>query len=126
ADPPVAFTTIAVTGLLQLAVATYGGFFGGGIGIMMLAVLGLMGMEDIHAMNALKTLLATCINGVAVVAFILAGKVYWPQGLLMVCGAILGGYFGAFYAKKVNPQYVRWVVIAVGCVLTVYFFLRPH
>jgi uncharacterized membrane protein YfcA len=118
--------SIAGTGLLQFGVATYGGFFGGGIGIMMLAVLGLLGMEDIHAMNALKTLLATCINGVAVVYFATTGKVYWPQGLLMVAGAIVGGYYGAVFAKKVNPQYVRMGVIAIGVLLTAYFFLRPH
>lgn len=109
---------------LQLLVATYGGFFGAGIGILMLALLGLMGMEDIHAMNALKTLLASCINGIAVIAFVLAGKVYWPQALLMVVGASLGGYFGAFYAKKVNPLYIRRFVIIVGFIMTAYFFIR--
>jgi uncharacterized membrane protein YfcA len=122
---PSLFTLVGVC-LLQLIVATYGGFFGAGIGIMMLAVLSLMGMENIHKMNALKTLLATFINGVATLSFILAGKVYWPQALLMIVGSILGGYYGAYYAKKVDPVLVRRFVIVVGCVLTVFFFIRAR
>jgi uncharacterized membrane protein YfcA len=108
--------------LLQLATAIYGGFFGGGAGIVMLATLGLMGMDHIHEMNALKTFLAVCINGVAVITFALAGTVLWPQALLMVVGAIIGGYGGAHYARQIDPKLVRRFVILVGCVMTLYFF----
>lgn len=111
--------------LIQLVIATYGGYFGGGIGILMLAALSLMGMENIHEMNALKTLLASCINGVAVIAFIIAGAVVWPQALLMLVGAIGGGYGGAHYARQLDPRLVRRFVMLVGFGMTIYFFLRP-
>ena len=73
--------------IVQLVISLYGGYFGGGMGIMMLAVLSLLGMSDIHRMNALKTALATLINGIAVIAFILAGAVDWPPGAVMIVGA---------------------------------------
>ena len=111
--------------LLQLIIATYGGYFGGGIGILMLASLGLMGMENIHEMNGLKTFLTSFINGVAVIAFIIAGKVYWLQAVLMVIAAIIGGYAGAYYARQLDPRLVRGFVILVGFGMTIYFFLRP-
>jgi|SRR5579872_1447468 len=109
---------------LQFCIAVYGGYFGGGIGILMLATLALMGMEEIHMMNALKTVLAALINGVAVVLFISAGAVVWPQALLMVVGGIVGGYGGAFYARKLPPALVRQFVIVVGFSMTLYFFLH--
>jgi uncharacterized protein len=110
--------------LLQLIIATYGGYFGGGIGILMLASLGIMGMENIHEMNGLKTFLTSFINGVAVIAFAIAGKVYWLQGVLMVIGAIIGGYAGAYYARQLDPRLVRGFVILVGFGMTIYFFVR--
>jgi hypothetical protein len=91
---------------------------------MMLALLTMLQMEDIHAMNALKTLLNAAINGAAVVTFIAAGVVLWPQALVMLVGAVLGGYGGAHYAQKLDPQTVRRFVIAVGICMSVYFFLR--
>jgi uncharacterized protein len=110
---------------LQFVIAIYGGYFGGGIGILMLATLGLMGMENIHEMNAVKTLLTTVINGIALVLFIIKGVVVWPQAILMVVGAIAGGYGGAYFARRLDPRLVRWFVIAVGLLMTVYFFVRP-
>ena len=110
--------------LLQLLVAIYGGYFGGGIGILMLASLGLMGMENIHEMNALKTVLQGSINGVAVITFIVAGIVEWPQAIVMIIGAIIGGYAGARYARRLDPRLVRGFVILVGFSMTFYFFLR--
>ena len=109
---------------IQFAIAVYGGYFGGGIGIMMLAALSLSGMTNIHEMNAFKTLLGSVINGVAVVAFIVAGVVHWPQGLTMMAGAVLGGYFGAHWAQRVDPKLVRALVIVTGAAMTAYFFLR--
>jgi uncharacterized membrane protein YfcA len=114
------------TGLLQFVIALYGGFFGGGIGILMLSMLTVMGMRNIHAMNALKAILTTAINGVAVVAFVVAGAVVWPQALVMVAGAIIGGYGGGAVARRIDQRLVRRFVIVVGCVMTAYFFIRQY
>ena len=114
------FTVVAGT-LIQLAVAVYIGYFGAGAGILMLALFAVMGMENIHTMNAFKSLLAICANGVAVVTFIIFGKVLWIQAGVMIAGAIIGGYFGAWYAQKLDPKVVRYVVIAIGCIMTAYF-----
>lgn len=116
--------SIALSALLQLVIAIYIGFFGAGAGIMMLAMFALMGIRNIHTMNGLKTLLATVCNGVALIAFIAAKAIFWPQALLMSCGATLGGYGGAWYAQKLPPRYVRFFAIAVGAAMTAYFFVR--
>ncbi|HEY8286448.1 MAG TPA: sulfite exporter TauE/SafE family protein [Chloroflexota bacterium] len=108
----------------QAVISIYGGYFGGGIGILMLAAFGLMGMENIHEMNALKTVLASCINGIAVITFVIAGAVNWPQALVMLVGAVIGGYAGAAYARKLDPALVRRLVIVIACLMTVYFFVR--
>jgi uncharacterized membrane protein YfcA len=108
----------------QLVIATYGGYFGGGIGILMLATLAMMGMENIHEMNAIKTVLTSCINGVAVIIFIVERAVVWPQALLMLVGAIIGGYGGAYFARQIEQKWIRAFVIAVGFSLTLYFFIR--
>jgi uncharacterized membrane protein YfcA len=110
--------------LAQLVIAVYGGYFGGGIGILMLATLGLMGIESIHELNALKAILAACINGVAVGTFILAGAVAWPHALLMVAGSVAGGYGGASLARRIDPGWLRIGVVVVGCAMTAYFFVR--
>jgi hypothetical protein len=115
---------VLASNFFQFLIALYGGFFGAGIGIMMLALLTMLRMEDIHAMNALKTLLNASINGAAVVTFIAAGAVLWPQALVMLVGAVLGGYGGAHFAQKLDPQIVRRFVIAVGICMSVYFFVR--
>jgi len=114
-------TTLA---LIQFLIAVYGGFFGGGMGILMLAMLEVISVGDIHAMNGLKALLGSAINGAAVVTFIVAREVVWPQGLLMVAGAVAGGYGGARYAQKINPRWVRRTVITVGAGMTIYFMWR--
>jgi len=116
--------TLSGVSLLQLVIAIYGGYFGGGIGILMLATLGLMGMENIHEMNAMKTLLTACINGVAVIIFVIRGVVVWPEAIVMLIGAIIGGYGGAFYARKIDQRWIRGFVILVGVTMTIYFFVR--
>ncbi len=113
-----------VSWLLQLVIATYAGYFGAGVGFLMLAMLSLAGMSDIHAMNGIKTVLGATANLVAIVAFIWAGKVLWPQALLMAVGSIMGGYGGAHYARKVNPAVIRALVIFIGVGMTCYFFWR--
>lgn len=116
--------TLAGIMVLQLAIAIYGGYFGGGIGILMLASLGLVGIEDLNEMNAVKNVLAACINGVAIITFIVTGLVVWLNALVMVTGAIIGGYGGVYYARKLDQRIVRSFVILVGCVMTVYFFFK--
>lgn len=110
----------------QLFIGLYGGYFGGGIGIMMLAVLSLLGMTDIHRMNSLKAVLGTLVNGVAVVAFVLAGAVAWAPGGVMVVGGVAGGYAGAAIARRVQPTLVRRLVLVVAWSMTGYFFLRTY
>jgi uncharacterized membrane protein YfcA len=110
--------------LAQLFIAVYGGFFGGGIGILMLALLAMIRMENIHSMNALKSLLAAAINGAAVVTFVVAGAVFWPQAILMIVGSIIGGFGGASLAQKLDPRLVRGFVIVVGFSMTAYFLWR--
>ncbi len=110
----------------QLAISVYGGYFGGGMGIMMLAVLTLLGMTHIHRMNALKNVLGTLINGVAVVAFIIAGAVRWAPGIVMIAGGITGGYAGAAIARRVDPRHVRRLVLVIAWGMTAYFFWRTY
>lgn len=121
-----AHAPIAVAVAAQLAISVYGGYFGGGMGIMMLAVLSLLGMTHIHRMNALKTVLGALINGAAVVAFIVYGAVVWSAGAVMVLGGITGGYAGATVARRVDPRYVRALVMVIAWGMTAYFFVRTY
>jgi uncharacterized membrane protein YfcA len=117
---------IASASVFELIVAVYGGYFGGGIGIMNLAMLAALGMVDIHAMNALKVVLSGVINGVATMTFIAMGAIVWPQAIVMTSGAILGGYGAAHYAQKLPPIWIRSFVILVGVAMTIYFFVRAY
>lgn len=123
-DAPPSRRALVGVSVIQFAIALYGGFFGGGMGIMMLAGYALLGMRRIHTMNALKVAMASIINGVAVIAFAIAGKIYWAQALVMVVGAVIGGYGGATLAHYVPPRYVRWFAIAVGIVASAYLFYK--
>ncbi len=109
----------------QGLVAIYGGYFGGGIGILMLAALTLFGFRDIWLMNSLKILLAVLMNVAAVVTFIIAGLVHWQWTIVVAVGAIAGGYAGVHAARRVPAQIVKSFVVAVGLVLTIYFFMKP-
>lgn len=111
--------------LFQLFVATYGGYFGAGIGILMLGSLSVMGLRDIHRMNGLKTILGTLINVLAFVFFALKGLVVWDLGILMAIGAIIGGYIGARTAKRVDQRYIRAFVIVVGLSVSVWLLVKP-
>jgi uncharacterized membrane protein YfcA len=110
--------------VFQFFVGVYGGYFGAGIGILMLAALGLLGFADIHRMNALKNLLAICINGVAAVYFIASGAVIWADVLVMMFAAVAGGYAGARLAYRLGRRFVRAAVIAIGLVMSVSLFFR--
>jgi uncharacterized membrane protein YfcA len=105
-------------------VAVYGGYFGGGIGILLLASMTLFGLENLHAMNSLKNLLAGCLNGIAVMLFALHQAVDWRIAWFMVLAAMAGGFLGAFYSKKISPSLLRGFIVTVGWGLTLYFFLR--
>jgi uncharacterized membrane protein YfcA len=110
----------------QFLIAVYGGYFGAGIGILMLTALGFMGVGDIHRMNAVKTFLASTINTASVVVFVRAGLVNWAFAWPMVITAIIGGYAGARVARRLPPVYVRYAVIAIGFGLATYYFIRPY
>lgn len=110
--------------LFQLLVAIYGGYFGAGIGILMLAALGILGLTDIHQMNGLKNFYALCINGVAAFYFIWAGMVYWPDVIVMAIGAVSGGYGGAGAARRVGRSAVRRIVIIIGFAMALSLFIR--
>ena len=109
--------------MVQLAISIYGGFFGAGIGILMLATLTFSGIKNIHVMNALKVLLATFINGIAIIPFIFAGAIFWPQAILMSAGGSLGSYLIARFARKIRPEIVRRFVSIVAISMTAYFFI---
>jgi len=110
----------------QLLVALYGGYFGAGMGILMLAALGLIGLTDLHEMNGLKNLLAICINGVAAIYFAVAGAVDWRDVAVMAVTSILGGLTGAKLAHKLGRQFVRRAVVAIGIVMTVALWIRAQ
>jgi uncharacterized membrane protein YfcA len=117
---------IMLSSTAELLVAVYGGYFGAGIGFMLLGMLAMLGMRDIHAMAAIRTLLAAAINATAVVTFIVAHAVLWPQCAVMIAGSLAGGWFGAHYAQKVDPRKMRGVVIGVGVAMTLYFFVTTR
>lgn len=115
---------LAVIVLLQFLISIYGGYFGGGMGIMMLATMTIAGMNDIHEMNGLKSVLAVGINGVAVLEFIASRAIDWRPGLIMMAGAVVGGYLGAAFTRKIDQEWVRRFIIVIAWTMTIYFFVR--
>ena len=103
----------------QLAVGIYGGYFGAGMGILMLAALGLIGLTDLHQMNGLKNVLGLCINGIAAIYFIARGAVVWSDVLIMAVFSIAGGFTGAKLAHKLGRGFVRAAVVVIGVVMTI-------
>src|ERR1700688_3015539 len=112
--------------VIQFFIAIYGGYFGGAIGIVMLATWTVFGLTNIHVMNANRTIMGAAANSIAAVLFIFAHKIWWPQTLVMLVFCSIGGYIGAIAAKKVRPSYVRTFVIVVSAGITIAFFLRRH
>ena len=108
----------------QFVVAIYGGFFGAGMGILMLAELGFIGLTNIHQMNGLKNFAAVCINGIAAVFFALGHHVVWPLAALMAVGSVLGGSAGAWLAKRIGEAMVRWVIIVIGLGIGAYMLVK--
>jgi uncharacterized membrane protein YfcA len=115
---------MAAAWLFQFLVAVYGGYFGAGIGILMLALLGFLGLSDIHAANGLKNFFTICINGVAAAWFVLRGAVDWPAAIVLAAGAIVGGYAGARFARSIGQRRARGAVVAIGLGVTLLLFLQ--
>lgn len=116
--------SLALGGVLQFIIALYGGYFGAGIGILMLTSMSVMGMADIHRMNALKYPLAIAINGTASLFFIASGRVIWSVAWWAALGALIGGYVVARLIRGVNQDWIRSGVIVAGLVVTVWMFIR--
>ena len=122
-----------VVAAVQFVVAVYGGYFGAGIGVLMLAGLAFAGLDDIHQMNALKVLLATLINGVAAVTFVVGSlqsagenRIDWPIAGVMAVTSIVGGFLGMGLARRIPPLALRVVVLAIGAGLTAVYFVRAY
>lgn len=112
--------------VFQFVVSAYGGFFGAGMGIVMIAALAIQGHEDVHEINALKNWLSAVIYSVAVGTFVIAGAVSWPHTLVMLVTAIVGGYWGALVARRLPAPWMRRFIIAIGSVLTAYYFIKTY
>jgi uncharacterized membrane protein YfcA len=110
----------------QFIIAIYGGYFGGAVGLIMLALWSLLGFNDIRSMMSKRLLLGGSMNAAAVLCFIVAGKVAWLQTAVMLMAGVTGGYCGAYYARRMNPARVRLIVIVVGIAITLVFFLRTY
>ncbi len=110
--------------IVQFIVSVYGGYFGAGMGILMLAVLSFSGLPSFNATNGMKNVLSVAINGVALIPFLLARVVDWRFALPMCAMALLGGYFGAKFFRRVPQRAARAIVITIGVVMTIVFFIR--
>src|SRR5687767_13434763 len=111
---------------LQFVIAIYGGYFGAGIGILMLSGLGLMGLTNIHEMNGVKAILGMAINGVAGIVFVVQDKWVWPYALAMMATSILGGYLAAHFSRQIPGKYIRWFVIGIGFLLAAFYFWQQY
>jgi len=125
-ESPAAGSPLAVWGAVafQLGVAIYGGYFGAGIGILMLASLGFIGLRNIHEMNTLKTILGSLINLIAASWFLVAGLIDWPRAVVMTAGALGGYYLGSHYSQRIPQRHVRHIITAIGLVLSVVTFYK--
>jgi len=110
--------------VFQFAVSVYGGYFGAGIGILMLASLGILGFENIHEMNVVKGVLGFLVNAVAAAYFIFSGLVDWPAAIIVAAGGTIGGYSGAHFAQKIRQETVRYLITLVGLLITAVMFYQ--
>ncbi|MBO0857000.1 MAG: sulfite exporter TauE/SafE family protein [Chloracidobacterium sp.] len=111
-------------GFYQFLVAVYGGYFGAGIGILMLAALGVMGLSDINQMNGLKNVFGSMINGVAAIYFLCAGLIDWPSAALMTVGSVIGGYGASGIARRMGQKFVRRVIILIGFAMAISLYFK--
>lgn len=121
-EEPHGRTVIGVV-IFQFIVGVYGGYFGAGIGILMLSALAMMGMSDIHGMNALKGLLAGCVNGASVAVWLSRGKIEWRLAIPMAIAGCLGAFLAATFSRRLPKAVIRWFVICIGFTLAAYYFL---
>ena len=112
--------------VIQFILSIYGGYFGGAVGLMMLAVWTLIDSSELKAMAATRTALVSAANGAAVLCFAVAGAVWWPEMSAMMVSGIAGGYYGARFARHLPPSVLRWFVVALSATVTVAFFLRRY
>lgn len=122
ASPQAASPAKAAIGML--AVAIYGGYFNGGLGILLLALFGLLGQTQLNAMNGMKNLVSALLTAIAVAIYAAGGIVQWQQALIMMIAATAGGYGGARIARKIPAQWLRWGIVATGLVMTGMFFWK--
>jgi uncharacterized membrane protein YfcA len=115
--------TIAAVFFFQLLVGIYGGYFGAGIGILMLSSLAFVGIPDIHQMNAVKSILAATMNGVSAIILGAAGAVRWDYAVIMAIAAVAGGYAGARIGRRMRADYVRAIVVAIGFTVAIYSWM---
>lgn len=111
---------------VQFALGVYGGYFGGAVGIMMIAVWGLLDNRDLKELNAPRTLLVSAANAVAVIAFIVAGAVRWPETLAMLAGAVIGGYGGAHIGRRAPARVIRALTLFATSCITLAFFVKTY
>jgi uncharacterized membrane protein YfcA len=126
ADDRPGFWNYAVGVVVQLVISIYGGYFGAGIGILMLTSLSLMGMTNLLRMNAIKNMLAVTINGTAMIYFIRSGAVVWPVALFAAVFALIGGYGLGRYARRIDQNILRWGVVIAGIVVSIWMFARLY
>lgn len=117
---------VAFVFIFQLLVGLYGGYFGAGMGILMLAALGLIGLTDIHQMNGLKNVLAVGINGIAAIYFALSGAVIWRDALILTIGIVTGALLATRLARRLGRKFVRRFVVAIGIVMTIALLVRAE
>ena len=116
----------AIVAIVQIFIAIYGGYFGAGIGVLMLAGLSFAGLDDIHQMNALKVLLSTVINLVAAIFFLFSRLIDWPTAGAMAAASIVGGFLGMLLARRVKPQQLRAAILLIGIALTGVYFAKNY
>ena len=121
-DVQISPARLAAMMVLQFFISIYGGYFGAGIGILMLSGLGLMGFTNIHAMNGIKSVLATAINSIAAAIFVWQGKVIWSYALAMMIASVLGGVLAASWGRRIPGKFIRHFVVAIGFLLAAWFF----
>ena len=109
---------------ILLAVSIYGGYFNGGLGIILLAAFITFGMQDLHLMNGLKNGMSLVLSTVSVITFAFAGIVQWPQAVIMMVATTIGGYLGALIAKAIPAKLLRLCIVSIGFIMTIIFFLR--
>lgn len=122
ADAAAASATKAAVGMLIVAI--YGGYFNGGLGILLLALFGLLGQTSLNAMNGMKNLVSALLTAIAVAIYAVGGIVEWKQAIIMMVAATLGGYLGARVARKIPAHILRWGIVATGLVMAALFFAK--